>query len=193
VGISALFLRMPLRYQPGVTQLFVDVSTTYLRYGLYPKDISDVLLVGFSSTVILLACVPLLDALGSSGPRAGAIVLLVPLALFSVTGIAQAVQNWLGSNWQEIHRSELYFRPGALVEGIAQLWAGLSVREFLLGVYFEEFAKWSIVFTIALWLSTAQFAAWWHGRGRCERVSRDAQRSASGGPHRSSHSPSGRG
>src|SRR5712691_7876375 len=31
-GIAALFQSMPLKYQPGVTHLFVQLSTAYLRY-----------------------------------------------------------------------------------------------------------------------------------------------------------------
>src|SRR5437660_8079553 len=95
-GITALFLSMPLKYQPPVTQLFVHLSTAYLRYGAYPKDVSVVVLVAFSSIAILLACVPLFDALRSSAPKWVAEILLAPLALFALMHLAEAVRYELG-------------------------------------------------------------------------------------------------
>jgi hypothetical protein len=166
VGISALFMSMPLKYQPGETKLFVNVGSAYLRYGLYPKDITSVVLITFSSITILLACVPLFDALRSSGPKWPAIILLVPLTLFSLMNVARAGQYCFGFSSVSpsmIYRYELYFRPDLLVENIAALPAGLSVSELLAGASLMEIAKWCIVLTIAVWLSIAQFAACWHG------------------------------
>jgi hypothetical protein len=166
-GIAAVFLSMPLRYQPAVTQLFVDVSTAYLRFGPYPKDIAGAVLVASSSIAILLACVPLFDALRSSGPKRPAIILLVPLALFSLMHIAKVGQYYyLGMSSvilpEAIFRYGSYFRPDVLIEDIAALPAGrLSMSELFFGPFFVEIAKWSIVLTIAVWLSIAQFAAWW--------------------------------
>ena len=95
-GIAAIFQSMPPKYQPAVTQLFVDVSTFYLRYGPYPKNIAGVVLVAFSSIAILLACIPLFDALRSSGSKRAAAILLAPLALFSLMHLAQVGRYCLG-------------------------------------------------------------------------------------------------
>src|SRR5258708_39251522 len=38
-GVTALFLSMPLKYQPPVTPLFVQLSTAYPRYGAFTKDL----------------------------------------------------------------------------------------------------------------------------------------------------------
>jgi hypothetical protein len=43
-GIAALCLSIALKYQPGATQFFVDVSTAYLKYGRYPNESSGVVL-----------------------------------------------------------------------------------------------------------------------------------------------------
>lgn len=84
VGIAAVFLSIPLKYQPQGTRAFVEVSAAYLRYGPYPKPISGAVLVAFSSVTMLLACVALLDALRSSSPKRLAVILVAPLALFSL-------------------------------------------------------------------------------------------------------------
>ena len=156
-------MNMPLKYQPGVTHLFVEMSTTYLRYGPYPKAIANVVLVAFSSIAILLACVALFDALRSSGPKRLAAMLLAPLALFALMCLGQAAGYYLSSGMisPEIIRYGVYFRPGLLAKGIADLPPGpnISGPEFL--PFSGEAAKWCIVLGIAVWLSIAQLAAWW--------------------------------
>lgn len=166
-GIACLFMSMPLKYEPWPTQSFVDVSTAYLRYGPGPKNITGAVLIAFSSTAILLACISLFDALRSSGPKWPAIILLAPLALFSLMHIAQAGQYCLGfssATSAEIYQYELYFRPDLPLGDIAALPEHLSVSELLFDGSFLEVAKWSIVLAIAVWLSIAQFAAWWLGK-----------------------------
>jgi hypothetical protein len=168
-GIASLFMSMPPQHQPAVTDLFVNVSTAYLRYGPYPKDISYVVLVAFSSIAVLLACAPLFDALRSSGPKWVAAVLLTPLALFSLMHLAQAGRYFLGFSGLtlydvSVHR--FYFRPQLLVRYIARdadYWGfwGPSVGRSAVVV---EATKWCIVVAIAVWLSIAQFAAWWMGK-----------------------------
>ncbi|MEA2733592.1 MAG: hypothetical protein QOE14_43, partial [Humisphaera sp.] len=102
-GIAALFQSMPLKYQPPVTRLFVEMSAGYLRYGPQPSDSSGVALVAFSSIAILLACLPLYDALRCSGPKRHAkrlaAILLAPLALFSLMYVARVGQFCLGLSW----------------------------------------------------------------------------------------------
>ncbi len=69
VGIAAIFISRPMKYQPHGTKLLAAVSSGYLRYGPHPSNASGIVLVGFSSAAILLACLPLFDALRISGPK----------------------------------------------------------------------------------------------------------------------------
>jgi hypothetical protein len=162
-GIAAAFLYMPLRYQPRATQLFIDVSTGYLRYGAHPMTGARVALVAGSSITILLACVPLFDALRSSGSKRAAAILLAPLALFSLMHLAQIGRFCLGfSNMNSTNVLDygLYFRPALLIGNIASLRTGpdLSRSEFI--DFVVEVAKWCIVLAIAVWLTIGRLASW---------------------------------
>lgn len=169
VGIAAVFLSMPLKYQPGITQLFVEVSTVWLRYGPYPTNISGVVLVAFSSITMLLACVPLFDALRSGGRKWVAASLLAPLALFSLMHLGQAAGYCLGFSSMSLDAVSppgVYFRPHLLVgyisgNSIYALWWGSSLSSIAFAV---EATKWCIVVAIAVWLSIARLAAWRQGR-----------------------------
>jgi len=158
-GISAVFLSMPLRNQPGVTGLFVELSAGYLRYGPFPKDSTYCVLVTFSSIAMLLACVPLSEALGSSGLKGFAKILVAPLALFSLMNIAQAGSMMLGlvpwSPGNPFYLLGPYFRPALLV------WnpTAYGGRFFTPQDFIIELVKWSVVFAIAVRLSIAQLAA----------------------------------
>ena len=157
-GIGAVFLSMPLKNQPAVTQLLVNVGTAGLLYGAHPKELAGVVLVAFASTAMLLACAPLFDALRSTGPKRAAAILLTPLALFALLHLAQAARYAVGfSNvtTMEIFRYGVYFSPQLLVASIAELPAGLSGSA---ADFFVEAGKWCIVLTIAVWLSVAQLA-----------------------------------
>jgi hypothetical protein len=127
-AIGAVFMALPLKYQPRATPLFVDVGTFYLHYGPYPHDIVVVVTVMFSSMVILLACVPLFNALRSSGPRQFAAILVVPLALFSLIHAGQAFLYSIGivstANWTDVWMLGTYFRPYVLVKFAAGALAG---------------------------------------------------------------------
>lgn len=165
-GISALFLSMPVKNQPEVTQAFVAVSTTLLRYGPHPKDVAHVLVVASSSIAILLACVPLFDALRSSGPKRAAAILVAPLALFSLLHLAQAGRYLVGfSNVtsRDVTRYAVYFSPELLVSPLADLPAG-RVSGAALEDLTLEVAKWCTVLAIAAWLTIARLAAWWRRR-----------------------------
>jgi hypothetical protein len=165
-GIAAVFLSMPPENQPRVTQLLVNVGAACLAYGPQPKDLAGVVAVAFSSTAILLACVPLFDALRSTGPKRAAAMLLAPLALFALMHLAQAAWYAIGfSNvtTREVFRYGVYFSPAVLVHGIAELPAGLagSAADF-----FVEAGKWCVVLTIAVWLTLARLATAWRRAGR---------------------------
>src|SRR5262245_4678688 len=161
-GIAALFLGMPAKYQPEVTQLFVDLSTVWLRYGPYPKDISYVVLTAFSSIAMLLASVPLLDALRSSGPRRVARILLVPLALFALMHMVQVGLYCAGMSKvlsAELFAYGIYFSPQLLVDHMAGRQTFQYAEGTPLGAFLVEAAKWAIVLAIAVWLSIAQLTA----------------------------------
>ncbi len=161
-GVAAVFQSMPLKYQPQSTRFFVEVSTGYLRYGPHPKDGAMIVLFAFSSIAVLLACVPLFEALFSSGSKRLAAILVAPLALFSLMNLAQVGGYFLlhsGPTSTDIAFLGLYFRPHLLVGYIA----GSPVVPFVPAATFSVFAteatKWCIVFGIAIWLSIAQLAA----------------------------------
>ena len=159
-GIAALFLSMPLKYQPGATRFFVELGPAYLRH-VWPKPISYVVIVAFSSVAILFACVPLFDALRSSGGKRLAAILVAPLALFSLAHLGQVGLYCIGSSkvtLEGVAKYGVYFRPTLLVGGIAdpQGSLGLSGWEFVAVVV--EVAKWGTIFAIAVWLTIARFA-----------------------------------
>ena len=166
VGIGALLQSMPLSNQPRMTQWFVDASSAYLRYGPQPQDGAAVALTAFSSIAVLLACVPLFDALRSSGPRRLALVLLAPLALFALVHIAQAGRYAVGSsavNPATQFQYAVYFCPELPLSRIAALPFRPGVSGSA-GAAFVEAVKWCSVLAIAVWLTAARFAAWRGGR-----------------------------
>jgi hypothetical protein len=163
VGIAALFLSIPIKFQPEVTQWLVNVSTAYLRYGPYPSRTSYYVVVAFSSTVILLACAPLLDALRSSGPKRLALILLGPLAAFALLYLVQVGCSYLGSsivNAVHVTQYGVYFYPQAMVKGLGEIFVGGNYSGSWLPTFFVETLKWCIVLAIAIWLSIAQLVAW---------------------------------
>ena len=158
-GIAALFQGMPLKYQPGVTRLFVELSSTYLRYGPQPMYMAAAVHVAFSSIAMLLACIPLFDALRSSGSKRLAAMLLAPLVLFALMHLGQVVQYCLGfsgAGAAEVFRYGVYFWPDLLVRHIAEL-SGAGLAAGLV-----EVSKWGVVLAIAVWMSVAQVVAWRH-------------------------------
>lgn len=163
-GISALFMDMPPKNQPGVTQLFVELSWRYLRYGPYPKTINYCVLDAFSSMTILLACVPLWEALCSSGLKRVARILLVPLVLLALMNIAEAGLVAIGfsplSVTVQFYGLGPYFRPAILVWNTTGYPLGIVTPQPGLGLFIVEVVKWSIIFAIAVWLSIAQLGAW---------------------------------
>lgn len=167
VGIAALLLSIPLKYQPQGTPLFVEVSAAYLRYGPCPRPISAAVLVAFSSVAMLLACVALFDALRSSGLKRLAAILVAPLAMFSVIHFAQGGLCCIGSSgvtFKTVSHYGAYFQPWLLVSDIASLHAGQAVSGWDFIAFIVEAAKWCDVFAIAIWLSIARLGRWRRGR-----------------------------
>lgn len=167
MGIAELFLSMPPKYQPSVTQWIVDLSTTYAHYGPYPKSISTLVLLAFASITVLLGCVALFDALRSSGPKLLAATLLAPIALFAVIDVVQVGQYCVGifePTLRDFYRLGIYFRPHLLVGYYADLHALWSPFRPGRSEFVAESTKWCCVLTIAIWLSIAQLGAWRNGK-----------------------------
>ena len=164
VGIAAIFHSMPLRYQPALTPWFSNVSTAYLGYGPHPQTAASIALVAFSCVAILLACLPLFDALRSSGPKRAAAILVAPLGLFSLMHLAQVAQYCLGfarPTSTDVTQYGMYFCPGVLVRHIADFQFGAGMSGSVVNALVEA-AKWCIVFAIAVWLTIARLTAWRH-------------------------------
>jgi hypothetical protein len=171
LGVAAVFQTIPPKYAPPVTSFLVNVSTGYFHYGPIPGKMSGDVQVAFSSVAMMLACIPLFDALRSSASKRGAAILLAPLALFSAMHLAQALIGLSLSVGSSGHY-ELYFCPQALARQIAELCGSAGRLEVWyapdsVGVVMVEAAKWSTMFGIAVWLSIAQVAAW--RKGKAER------------------------
>ena len=168
VGIAAMGLGMPRGYEPAVTPLLVKIGTGYLWYGPHPGLLSDASLAGFSAIVVLLACVPLFNALRSSGPKQLAAIVLVPLALASVIQVVYAglhVAALIGVNTDSIYGHAFYFNARLLGQGFEKASGLARGREFT-----GEAIKWLAILAIALWLTIAQIAA----IRRCGQIDRTA-------------------
>ena len=126
-----------------------------------------VVVVTSSSVAVLLACVPLYDALRSSGPKRFAAILLAPLALFALMHLLQAGRYWLATRFwigmqgltpADLYLYSVYFSPAMLLSPIAGLPPGLGVSASPVAVVVEA-VKWCAVLAVAVWLSIAQRAA----------------------------------
>lgn len=159
VGIAALFMSLPLENQPAVTDLLTELGTGYLYYGPHDSEALYATVTAFSACAVLLACVPIYDALRCSGPKVWALVLLAPLAVISVWQIAGAVHWYL--NYPLAADAELpafFFEPGSLLPGLAELKSGFSWQRLL--SFTTEAVKWLIFLGVAIWFSVAQARAW---------------------------------
>lgn len=166
IGIGALCLSMPLHLQPAATGLFVNLGAWYIWYGPYPGDYAGPMLAVCSSIVILLGCVPLYNALRSSGPRAAALGVLAPLAIAAGIQISLGCERMLFPkvpawglffiNTDVIYRYLFYFDPGILVLSLGYFGRSPHRTEIV-----GEVIKWLDIFAIAVWLSVAQFMSRW--------------------------------
>jgi hypothetical protein len=162
IGISALFMTLPPENQPAMTGLLIDLGAGYLLYGPHGSDHLETAVAAFSAAAILLACVPIYDALRASGPRLLALGLLAPLAAIALYQIALAVIYYLHP--PSIGTAILptyFFYPDFLVSGFGDL-RGIVGAGFwsFLRIFVPEAVKWLCFLGIALWLTIAQAAAW---------------------------------
>jgi hypothetical protein len=164
VGISALFISMPPKYQPAVTDWFARVSSAYLCYGPELKDSAAVVLVACSSFTIVLACIPLFVALRSTGRKYLPAFLLGPLPFFALIHLAQAGQYWFAFTTMtsaELFNYGVYFRPEFVLTRLADGSADVrTMSPQVLAGFFVEITKWIVVLAVAVWLTIAQLAAW---------------------------------
>jgi hypothetical protein len=163
LAVTAVFLSMPPQHQPSVTGLLLKASTSYLWYGPQAGEASLIVLTAFSSITILFACVPLFDALRSSGRNWLSAMLLAPLAFFALMQLKQAIEYWLGfsgTTADDVLIHKLYFCPLFLVQNMAGLPGFFVFSSSLRSVFLTEIIKWCSVLAIALWLTIAQIAAW---------------------------------
>lgn len=173
VGIGALFLGMRSQYPPAVTQTMVDWGAAYIRYGPQPGTAAGVVLVASSSIAILLACIPLFDALRSSGSKRFAAIVLAPLALFALIYLARAGRYFTAFGFAptaDLLPYGLYFRPELLVGRSPTRLTGQPPWGSEPGAFVVEAVKWCIIVAIAVWLSVAQLAAWRQDRKTTDQL-----------------------
>jgi hypothetical protein len=163
-GIGYLFLAMPLAYQPAVGPMIAKTGVAILKYGPHEGYLAEAALAACSAIVVLLACVPLYNALRSSGPKILAVILLAPLALNAAVQLGCAVLFAqpspiaipqllsFGPRWLEYRL--FYFNPDPLAKAVADFG-----EQSLHGDLLAEAAKWLACLGIAVWLSIAQIAA----------------------------------
>ena len=152
IGIAGVFLSMPLRSQPAVTGLFLNLGAGYMYYGPHPSRLTGASLPVFSSVVVMLACAPLYNALRSSGPKVLAVLLLVPLFMASLLQLADIGLYGLGL--LSLNTRETYYPFYFNAELLVKVFPNPSFR------FIVEVAKWSACLTIAMWLSIAQIKSW---------------------------------
>lgn len=178
VGIAALCLSIPPRFQPAETGLFINVSAGWLRYGLYSSsDASYNAFVAVSAVVVLLACIALFDALRSCGSKRIAAIVLSPLVVFALMHLWHLARSCLSSSGreeQDFYWLAMYFQPQIMVRQITGVSEWKMPDKWLPKPVFSEFlaegAKWGVVFVVAVWLTVAQVLAWRSRRKREAQV-----------------------
>ena len=163
VGIAALFYSLPIQYQPAIGPVLANAGAAYIYYVPFGTDAAYFVLGATSAAVMLLACVPLYDALRSSGPRWLAIALLTPLGAAAAVQVFVAVASCFISGptpWFDAPLfAQFFFKPAvvaALVARDSPPWLAPRLPADL-GAY--EFVKWLVCLLAAVWLTTAQLAA----------------------------------
>jgi hypothetical protein len=167
IGIAALFNSIALRYQPAPIDNLVWICRAYLHYGPVPRFGAFGIQIVFAAIAVLLGCVPLFNALRSCGSKLFGAVLLAPLILCSSIQIVQGLRSYAGDvQYGEVNIffCSVYFWPEAFLRNFADPSVLLYTGDPPMIGSVAEAIKWSILLTIALWLSVAQVVAWWRRR-----------------------------
>jgi hypothetical protein len=163
-GVAALFIAMPLKFQPGSIDFLVGISSGYLRYAPSPKFSAFGVQIVFSAITVFLGGVPLFNALRSCGSKLFAAVLLGPLILFSliqmVRGARYYAANGIFFTEYNFFYCSVYFWPEAFLRNYAGDPNMLDTGTPALIASLAEAIKWCTMLTIAVWLSVAQVVAW---------------------------------
>jgi hypothetical protein len=171
VGVSAVFYGMPLRNQPPITPSLIDIGAGMLYYLPQPGRASEVVVVIAASLAVLLACVPLGNALRSTfpNPRRVRFLVLLPLAGLAIPAL------WHLAEIAHHGYEQITFTPPAtgLTFGPysdAILHNSFFLPELLSNPRFfgrqqsgprvvGEHVKFVTVLAMAIWLTTAQILA----------------------------------
>ena len=161
IGISALFMTLPIGNQPGITPALTSFGSVLTYYGPYGTEESYVALSAISALVVLLACAPMYQALGRSGAKVMTWMLVVPLAFTALVHLGHCVLWFLEFALARANEPPaFFFQPGYLMSGLAELSSGVNGRYRLLLDVVQELLKWVPFLGIALWLTIAQMRAW---------------------------------
>ena len=161
LGIGAMFQSIPLAYQPAATPLFVRLGTGYVYYGPIDSDLLYVALTLCSAATVLLACVPLYDALRCGGPRWLARMILALLSLVCLLHVSEAAGYFLKLSSGRAEELPIFF----LRTYFFPIYPAVFKAAFTGGIggfrlYAQEAITWLLFMTIALWLSAAQLRVW---------------------------------
>lgn len=161
IGISASFMSLPVGNQPAITPLFTELGAALARYGPHGTDESYVAESALSALGVLLACVPVYQALRCTGARSLAWILVVPLAATALVHIGYCALWFLEFALPRASEPPaFFFQPGNLTSSLAQLSSGVNGRYGLLLNVAHEGLKWLPFVGIALWFSLAQVRVW---------------------------------
>ena len=161
IGISASHMTLPIQNQPPWTELLIQLGTGYIHYGPDAGNALLMVLPVFSGGVVLLACVPLLEALRRSGSATWGLALLAPLALICLLHFARAIAYWLAPALvRSTPPPPFFFDPSTLMSAFSDLAAGTGGGIWVSFTRTSETAKWLVFGVTAVWLSLAQVRAW---------------------------------
>ena len=167
VGIAALFHSLPLENQPPITRLFALVGAGLIDHGPHGAEAAWATLLVLPSIVVLLACVPLYEALNSTDGRRWMIALvLLPLTATAAVRVVAVGWEWLTDIDQFLGPPVgIYFFNSAAVAAIVGhvgLDADAGIDRTSIGWTLAEGVKLLVLGTIAVWLTTDQVLAWRH-------------------------------
>ena len=161
-GIAALFMSIAANYQPAATPWFVEIGYAYLRFGPSPGNAAFVALSVSSTLTILLACVPLYDALRATVDKKNwwaARIAAWPLAVVAAVYLMRLAGYILGiAGAMDLGELITVYYTGSsqVAKGLATFLNGGGFLS-LFTLSLTELTKWGTTLGIALWLLAAQF------------------------------------